>query len=60
MQLRGVSEVLLAAGMACLLFYGALDVFALGTAHARTLLLFVGLVGLIAGGVMYALSETPE
>ena len=56
MQLRGIGKVLLAIGAASLLFYAVLTLYVETTANLRTALLFVALVGLLAGALLYLLS----
>ena len=56
MQLKGIGKVLLAIGAASLLFYGVLTLYVETTANRRTALLFVALVGLLAGALLYLLS----
>ncbi len=53
-----MGKVLLAIGAASLLFYAIFTLYVTTTANRRTALLFVGLVGLSAGVVMYLLSTT--
>ncbi len=56
MQLKGLSKVLLTSGAICLLFYGVFALYLQTTASVRTTLLFVALVGLVAGTLLYLLS----
>ena len=58
MQLRGIGKVLLAVGVASLLFYAVLTLYVGTTANRRMALLFVACVGLLAGALLYLLSTS--
>lgn len=56
MRLKGMGKILMSVGAASLFFYGAASLSQTVNAGLRSTLLFVALVGLGAGGVLYLLS----
>jgi hypothetical protein len=56
MRLKGMAKVLLSIGAASLFFYGAASLSQTVNGSLRSTLLFLALVGLGAGGVLYLLS----
>ncbi len=57
MRLKGLAKALLSIGAASLFCYGAASLSRTVTTSLRTTLLFVALVGLVAGSVLYLLSR---
>ena len=58
MQTKGIGKVLLAVGAASLAFYSLVLLYPALWARGRTPLLFVALVGLLTGTILYLLSTS--
>ncbi len=58
MQLKGMAKVLLAIGATGLVFYSLGLLYPALWARGRTPLLFIALVGLLAGSILYLMSTS--